>query len=834
MKQTYHTMKHFLLLLISNLHTFAKMNQSPQLIINSNAMKATKKWMIATTALLSFACANGYAQANKNADRSSQKEEGNRNVMLNAASANGPREIQIGLPSADVNVLENGIPVTYATNPHSVNSLWRADASLSHVGLLKISETAITTGNIGYAVNSSTQLGDKGFHGTMNYKTNHFGMQEFSLNLNGEIAKDWYYSGSIYQDFDPGTFKIKSTPFQDRTQIYKFALTKRYHDNRGEFCAIYHYSNSHPVYMYATQSAPFIYVGDGSVREFGDFSLGTTSYLPMDNEMVYRDMRTGELKKTNLYDAVQNKGSEFTLMNNYKWDNGLAWKVIMKYDHATGSCVYQTPMELSKRANSSINYQYEAADGSMRNYEGEYVQSRMSCLNRGFIDEFMFTTELSRNLPNGTWRLGLNEWYYDIDYASNTTMYDQSVPMDGSYPVRLYNPAFATSTSRLYAGSGYYYDFNKNASEYYKGHENKLAIYFTHDWDITDQLNLYYGARLEYQALRGNNAAVKNANGDYIGRFANYYLGATAIPAYDSEGNQTGYMAGTSSTNGSVAVEPTPMSYDWINYALSAAATYKLADKFGLTGDFTYITQHPRIENFAPATLPNTDKISVPLGRAGIYFNNDWLSLTSLFSYISKTNNNSTLNLQHTVNGVNEILAAPLNYDIKTLGWTTDVVTTPFKGFDLHFLFTYQKPTYKKYETSVKFSDGYIGQINATGNIVAEIPQVIIEIDPSYMITDNLKVWTSFRYFSKTYANINDAYYFNGRWETFGSVNWQVNKKLTLGCTIVNFLNQTGAKGSIAGAELVTKEEAGQYANTVMAGSYIRPFTVEFSAQIKF
>ena len=834
MKQTYHTMKHFLLLLISNLHTFAKMNQSPQLIINSNAMKATKKWMIATTALLSFACANGYAQANKNADRSSQKEEGNRNVMLNAASANGPREIQIGLPSADVNVLENGIPVTYATNPHSVNSLWRADASLSHVGLLKISETAITTGNIGYAVNSSTQLGDKGFHGTMNYKTNHFGMQEFSLNLNGEIAKDWYHSGSIYQDFDPGTFKIKSTPFQDRTQIYKFALTKRYHDNRGEFCAIYHYSNSHPVYMYATQSAPFIYVGDGSVREFGDFSLGTTSYLPMDNEMVYRDMRTGELKKTNLYDAVQNKGSEFTLMNNYKWDNGLAWKVIMKYDHATGSCVYQTPMELSKRANSSINYQYEAADGSMRNYEGEYVQSRMSCLNRGFIDEFMFTTELSRNLPNGTWRLGLNEWYYDIDYASNTTMYDQSVPMDGSYPVRLYNPAFATSTSRLYAGSGYYYDFNKNASEYYKGHENKLAIYFTHDWDITDQLNLYYGARLEYQALRGNNAAVKNANGDYIGRFANYYLGATAIPAYDSEGNQTGYMAGTSSTNGSVAVEPTPMSYDWINYALSAAATYKLADKFGLTGDFTYITQHPRIENFAPATLPNTDKISVPLGRAGIYFNNDWLSLTSLFSYISKTNNNSTLNLQHTVNGVNEILAAPLNYDIKTLGWTTDVVTTPFKGFDLHFLFTYQKPTYKKYETSVKFSDGYIGQINATGNIVAEIPQVIIEIDPSYMITDNLKVWTSFRYFSKTYANINDAYYFNGRWETFGGVNWQVNKKLTLGCTIVNFLNQTGAKGSIAGAELVTKEEAGQYANTVMAGSYIRPFTVEFSAQIKF
>ena len=768
--------------------------------------------------LLALTCGSALAQgqnaSSKNDDSSNSKEEGNRNVMLNAASANGPREIQIGLPSADVNVLENGIPVTYATNPHSVNSLWRADASLSHVGLLKISETAITTGNIGYAVNSFTQLGQKGFNGTLNYKSNHFGMQEFSLNLNGDIAKDWYYSGSIYQDFDPGTFKIKSTPFQDRTQIYKFALTKKYNEGRGELTAIYHYSNSHPVYMYATQSAPFVYVGDGSVKEFGQFALGTTSYLPMDNEMVYRDMRTGEVCKTNLYDAVQNKGSEFTLMNNYTWDNGLNWKTIMKYDHSTGSCVYQTPMSLDQNE-AGINYLYEAADGSMKPYTGDYVQSRMSCLNRGFIDSFMFTTELSRKAGNSTWRLGLNEWYYDIDYASATTMYDQSVPTDGSYPVRLYNADYATYTDRTYAGNGYYYDFNKNASEYYKGHENKIALYFTHDWDVTDQLNLYYGARLEYQALRGDNAAVKNTEGNYVGRFADYYLGATAADG--------------------TMIAPTPMSYDWLNYALTAAATYKLTGQFGLTGDFTYITQHPKIENFAPATLPNTDKISVPLGRAGIYYNNEWLSLTSLFSYISKTNNNSTLNLQHkTAAGQTEIMAAPLTYDIKTLGWTTDVVTHPFKGFDFHFLFTYQKPTYKKYETSVTFSDGYVGQINATGNIVAEIPQVIVEIDPSYMITKDLKIWTSFRYFSKTYANINDAYYFNGRWETFGGLNWQVNDKLALGCTVVNFLNQTGAKGSIAGAELIEKEDAGQYAGHVMAGSYIRPFTVEFSASLKF
>ncbi len=741
----------------------------------------------------------------ENQSKSSNKEEGNRNVMLNASSANGPREIQIGLPSADVNVLENGLPVTYATNPHTVNSTWRSDASLSHVGLLKISETAITTGNIGYAVNSFTQLGQDGFHGRFDYKVNTFGMQEFSVNLNGSFAKNWFYSANVYQDFDPGTFKIKSSENQDRTQIYKAAISHKYGEGRGQFTVMYKYANSHPVYNFATQSAPFIYVGDGSVKEYGNFKLGTTSYLPTNSMMTYRDMRTGKLEETSLYDATENRSSEFTLMNDYTFKNGLNWKTNLRYGHSRGACVYQTPMELINvqegDAKSKYQYMYQDNTGAVKAYDGNYVQTRMSCLNSGTINELLLTSELSKDFATSKLRAGVNEWFYDIDYTSNTTMYDQSVPEDGSYAVRLWD---ANKRSTIF------YDYNKNASEYYKGHENKLALYVTHDWDITPKFNVYYGARFEWQSLSGENAAVKNANGDYVGRFADYHLGATAA-------------------DGTV-ITPTPMKYNWFNYDFSAALTYKLTKNFGFTGDFTYIVQHPNISTFAPATMPNTDRISVPLGRAGIYYNNSWLSLTSLFSYISKTNNNSTLNLQHD----GEIKAAPLTYDIQTIGWTTDVVAHPFKGFDFHFLFTYQKPTYKKYETSVTFNSGYVGTINATGNIVAEIPEVLIELDPSYMITKDLKFWLSFRYFSKTYANLNDAYYFNGHWETFGGLTWNANKYLTLGCTVVNFLNQTGARGTIAGAELVTKEEAAKYSNVLTTGSYLRPFTVEFTASFKF
>ena len=89
-----------------------------------------------------------------------------------------------------------------------------------------------------------------------------------------------------------------------------------------------------------------MYVGDGSVKEIPGFKLGTSSYLPTTGEMVYMDMRSGELKKTNLYDASLNKGNQISLHHAYKWDNGLKWIVNAKYDHALGSYVYQTPMSL--------------------------------------------------------------------------------------------------------------------------------------------------------------------------------------------------------------------------------------------------------------------------------------------------------------------------------------------------------------------------------------------------------------------------------------------------------------------------------------------------------
>lgn len=53
-----------------------------------------------------------------------------------------------------------------------------------------------------------------------------------------------------------------------------------------------------------------------------------------------------------------------------------------------------------------------------------------------------------------------------------------------------------------------------------------------------------------------------------------------------------------------------------------------------------------------------------------------------------------------------------------------------------------------------------------------------------------MTVWGSFRYFGKTYANLSNALWFNGHWETFAGVKWNATNKLSFNLGVVNFLNQ--------------------------------------------
>ena len=90
-------------------------------------------------AILASATTGTYAQShteNTSTNESEQSKKEERNVMLNAADANKPREIQIGLPSEDVTVYENGLPAVYSSSVHKLSAHWRSDASLKGTDLI--------------------------------------------------------------------------------------------------------------------------------------------------------------------------------------------------------------------------------------------------------------------------------------------------------------------------------------------------------------------------------------------------------------------------------------------------------------------------------------------------------------------------------------------------------------------------------------------------------------------------------------------------------------------------------------------------------------------------
>ena len=149
----------------------------------------------------------------------------------------------------------------------------------------------------------------------------------------------------------------------------------------------------------------------------------------------------------------------------------------------------------------------------------------------------------------------------------------------------------------------------------------------------------------------------------------------------------------------------------------------------------------------------------------------------------------------------------------------------------MHLRATWQDPRYKNYHNEFVFSDNSKTVIDYTGNYVTGISQVMLEFDPSYK-WKNVRLWASARYYSKQYASRTNLAWFNGHWETFAGVDWQVIKSLKLSVNVVNALFQDGAKGSIDIADTITDSSA--LNGYVMSGTYIRPFTVDFMLTYKF
>lgn len=697
-------------------------------------------------------------------------------VMLNAKDATEPRQVEIGLPMSYTAVSVDGLPAVYYYWPNTTSNHWRGEQLLARQGLQNIATTAIKFGEIGYGVDSYMERGGEKFKGKLKYQTNTFGAQNFDLNLSGKLAKKTYFTLSTYQNFDPGSMNLKFTNYIDRAQFYTAGLTHLFNDDRGRFSVFYKYNETHPLTALANY-APFTYDGDGKVSELKNFRMGRDSYLPVDGMMQYRDVKTGKLVTDNLYDIIKTRTHEATALLDYDLGNNLSLAVKGKFSHSKGHSGDQLTMGFYEDADATYADNGDAFHGT--------IQRRLSQINAFCVKDAMLVAELQKKTASHDWAFGINELYSNIDYARSTTQYYHEV---------------APNPRKLIYNGAEYANLN-GSSEYDKGFENKLAAYVNDTWRVSRNFRMGYGARVE----------LFNLGVDYIGdkRFSDFHIGANYT---DAEGTKKTVGVSHHTNTG-------------LNYAVSVSPTYNITHNFGLTGEINFLRQYRHLEAYSGTSLPYYNNRPFILGRTGIFFNSSFVNLVSAFTYARRTNDYSRLTVM-SENPNEDPVMVGASSGIETMGWTTDAMFTPFKGFTFHAMVTLQSPKYTGYKFEA-FNKTY----DFSGKTVTKQSKLIVELDPNYTY-DRFNIWASFRYYGKQYANVGNSVYFNGRWETFAGASYKASKMLTFNVNVVNFLNQRGAQGTIPGSELIT--DGSQYAGTIMAGNYIRPFTVEFGAKLNF
>ena len=163
---------------------------------------------------------------------------------------------------------------------------------------------------------------------------------------------------------------------------------------------------------------------------------------------------------------------------------------------------------------------YQLSDGSA--YSG-YIEGRRTWLHVGKVSNALLTTEISKQLNNHKLMIGLNEWYYHLNYYSSSFQWAGTVE---AYPRTLsqmyVNPLDPTQTARRSETFGY----NELSPEYTKGSENKLALYFTDEWKVSPKFKVFYGGRLEYYRMSAEQISTPRFSGFHMGNYNTYATAA--------------------------------------------------------------------------------------------------------------------------------------------------------------------------------------------------------------------------------------------------------------------------------------------------------------------
>ncbi|MCR5002920.1 MAG: hypothetical protein K5984_00980, partial [Bacteroidales bacterium] len=543
-------------------------------------------------------------------------QEEDRNVMLNASSANKPRDISTGLPGEDAGaaILEDGAPLTVGLWPAYPYLHWAGGNSYSQIGLMSIESTALKTGIVNFGLDSHTWNVSEKLSGKVSAATSSFGLVKVDGAVVSPAGKNGWVNFGIYVNMDPTSTGEKSRSFVNNMRVYKIGFTKRF--DEGTLSLQYKLTGDNSG-VYGYSSAPFIYVGDGSIRELNGFRIGRDSYFPENDRIDFMDVQTGSMRSKSVKDMNRKHIHDAVL----SWDGS-----------AFGEWDLNASLHFSGTAGMNLAGIYSTGIDSAS--EGNLVQNRLGLLVEADYADVIADVTVSRRLGMHNVEAGLADWYGYMKCAGSSFFFAHTVEAD---PERVLN------------GGRSSWGYNQNA-QYYYGNQNLVMLHAKDKFFVNSRFQLDYG---------------------FMTQLLWYDVKATVNPKGETCNlRREGFWIG----DGLVRLQN--ISKVRLNYAALAGFNYDLGQGVFLAGEYLLSSKAKTVNDYGFADMPVNKPTVKHLARLGLQFEKRTgdlsLNASSMATWIASRNNSSILYLTKQISGVSETLSYTGIYGIDTFGWTSE------------------------------------------------------------------------------------------------------------------------------------------------------------------
>jgi len=304
-----------------------------------------------------------------------------------------------------------------------------------------------------------------------------------------------------------------------------------------------------------------------------------------------------------------------------------------------------------------------------------------------------------------------------------------------------------------------------------------MALFFGHNWQINNALNLDWGIRYENVRVKGQNSAGINTQDTAGG------LDADPLTLYDN------------------AIGTTPQTFFFnkkvSTFSYSAGVNYKINNNFALYGRYSEGNKAPDLDMYFAATTDFLVKTLDPIAQkvrqveAGIKLkkNNVNLFVTPFYSILSNVPNVQTFQ-----NADQTFYNPPFVYNkYRTLGMEVEADYSFAKHFNIRGVLTLQKSKALDFNTWLARNLGPDDDtlVTYSGNETDNIARSIINITPSYN-TDKFYAQLTWAYMGKRQANVANAFLLPSFSQFNFSTGYDVSKNFNIGLVINNLFNNYG------------------------------------------